>query len=88
MCLRCDEQRLWLACRKPELVALLDSSANFPAGPFASEEALDALQRLGLRSTISTATLLDSARSIAELATHDQEAAQARFDSLVPVISL
>jgi hypothetical protein len=64
-------------------VALLDSAANFPAGPFASEEALAALQRLGLRSTVSTATLLDSARSTAELAAHDQKAAQARFDCLL-----
>ncbi len=67
-----------LACRKPELVALLDSSSSFPAGPFASEEALASLQRVGLRSTVSTATLLDSARSVVELAARDQEAARAR----------
>ena len=60
-------------------MALLDSHSAFPSGPFASEEALAALQRLGLRTTVSTATLLDSARSIAELATKNQAAARARF---------
>ena len=60
-------------------MALLDSHSAFPSGPFASEEALAALQRLGLRTAVSTATLLDSARSIAELASQNQAAARARF---------
>lgn len=71
-----------MACRRLELVALLDGSESFPAGPFASEDALTALQRLGLRSTVSTATLLDSARSISELVSKDQAAAHARSEAL------
>ncbi len=57
---------------------LLDSHSAFPSGSFASEESLAALHRLGMRSTVSIATLLDSARSIAALACHNQAAARAR----------
>jgi hypothetical protein len=59
-------------------VALLDTNVSFPAGPFATEDALTALQRLGMRTTIGMSTLLDSARFIAELALRDQDAAHAR----------
>lgn len=75
-CLGCEDAP---GCSIPELVALLDSHSAFPSGPFASDEALAALQRLGLRTAVSTATLLDSARSIAEMATKNQAAARARF---------
>ncbi|BDA44284.1 probable Sacsin [Coccomyxa sp. Obi] len=74
--------------RIPELVALLDSHTAFPSAPFASEESLAALQRVGLRSTVSTATLLDSARSIAELASHSQAAARARGEVLLEYLEV
>ena len=64
--------------RQPELAALLDAETAFPAGPFSGEEALAALQRLGLRCQLSPSALLDAARFVAALARRDPDAAHAR----------
>ena len=74
---------MWRLCvartRQPELAALLDGEAAFfPAGPFAGEDALGALQRLGLRARVDPPALLGAARHVAELAPRDPGAAHAR----------
>ena len=72
--------------RQPELAALLDAETAFPVGLLASEEALAALQRLGLRSQIGPAALLGAARFVASLAKRDPDAAHARCRSLRPAV--
>ncbi|CDP11009.1 unnamed protein product [Coffea canephora] len=50
--------------RNEELYALLDDSESFPCGVFEESDVLDMLQSLGLKTTISTETILRSARQI------------------------
>ena len=62
----------------PELAALLDVETAFPAAPFDSEEALAALTRLGMRSSIGPDSILQSAWYIAELGLRDLDQAHDR----------
>ena len=56
------------AHRVPELTALLDPDVAFPSGAFvASDALLAALQQLGMRTSVTTTALLDSARFVARL---------------------
>ena len=64
--------------RIPELVALLDTSASFPAPPFSDDAVLELLKALGLRSTVTQAAVLDAAMSAERLAEIDTAGAAAQ----------
>ena len=53
--------------RVHELVELLDASASFPSAPFDDDAALDGLHRLGLRTTVTRAAVLDAAMAAERL---------------------
>ncbi|GAX84471.1 hypothetical protein CEUSTIGMA_g11891.t1 [Chlamydomonas eustigma] len=53
--------------RNPDLVALLDPEACFPADVFCEELILQALQQLGLRTQPGTDTVIEAARYIEKL---------------------
>ncbi len=75
--------------RNPELLAILDETVCFPSGLFAHDEGLlAALQVLGMRSTVTPETLLESARLVQTLAQCDQAAANARLAILWASIPL
>ncbi|KAL3502258.1 hypothetical protein ACH5RR_036707 [Cinchona calisaya] len=50
--------------RNEELYALLEDSESFPCGAFQEPGVLDMLQGLGLRTTVSTETIIQSARQV------------------------
>ena len=61
-----------IACRVPELVALLDPARSFPAASLAADAGLlGALQQLGMRSALSVQALLDSVHYIERLGATD-----------------
>lgn len=62
-------------CRSPELKSLLDGDSAFPSSPFDSKDVLASLQQLGLKTTASFQTLLESARHIVQLTGSQQAAA-------------
>ena len=66
------------AYRIPELIALLDADACFPTAPFDSEETLAALTRLGMKSSVGSESILQSAQYIAELGLQDTDQAHER----------
>jgi len=66
------------AYRIPELIALLDAEACFPTAPFDSEETLAALTRLGMKSSVGSESILQSAQYIAELGLQDTDQAHER----------
>ena len=72
-------KHLAVACRVPELVALLDGETSFPAGPFDNEDALVALTRLGMRASIAPESILQSAQYIAELGLQNPHLAHERY---------
>ncbi|CAI9097022.1 OLC1v1033309C2 [Oldenlandia corymbosa var. corymbosa] len=53
--------------RNEELYALLDDSESFPCGSFMESDVLDMLQGLGLRTTVSADTIIQSARRVEKL---------------------
>ena len=61
----------------PELAGLLDPAANFPTKPWTGL-ALAQLAPLGLRTKVTTETLLQAARHVEELAATDEPMAWAR----------
>ena len=63
--------------RVPELAGLLDPAANFPTTPWTGP-ALAQLAPLGLRTTVTTDTLLQAARHVEELTSADEPMAWAR----------
>lgn len=67
-----------VACRVPELVALLDGETSFPAGPFDSADALAALTRLGMKASTGPESILQSAHYIAELGLQNPDLAHKR----------
>ncbi|KAL2500792.1 zinc finger protein [Forsythia ovata] len=50
--------------RNEELFALLDDSDTFPCPPFKESGVLDKLQGLGLKTTVSIDTVIQSARHV------------------------
>ncbi|XP_027359772.1 sacsin [Abrus precatorius] len=58
-----------------ELNALLEDSDSFPAGAFQESEILDILRGLGLKTSVSPDTVLESARCIERLMHEDQQKA-------------
>ena len=70
-------------CRVPELAGLLDPAANFPTTPWTGP-ALAQLAPLGLRTSVTTDTLLQAARHVEELMVTDEPMAWARCNSPRP----
>ena len=68
----------------PELAGLLDPTANFPTTPWTGA-ALAQLAPLGLRTSVTTHTLLQAARHVEELATADEPMAWARCLCCSPI---
>lgn len=64
--------------RNEELYALLGGSENFPYGPFQESGILDMLQGLGLRTSVSPETVIQSARQVEQLMYEDQQSAYSR----------
>ncbi|XP_019420625.1 PREDICTED: sacsin isoform X1 [Lupinus angustifolius] len=64
--------------RNEELYALLEDSDSFPSGAFRESEILDSLRGLGLRTSVSPDTVLESARRIEHLMHVDQQKAYSR----------
>ena len=64
-----------MSCRSPELKSILDWDTAFPHSPYDSEVILASLQQLGLRTSASFGTLLESAQYIKQLAAKDETAA-------------
>ncbi|KAG9441938.1 hypothetical protein H6P81_017792 [Aristolochia fimbriata] len=64
--------------RNEELFALLEDSDSFPYNPFQEFGVLDMLQGLGLRTSVSPDTIIQSARQIESIMHTDQLKAQSR----------
>jgi sacsin len=64
--------------RNEELYALLEDSDCFPASGFQGSAILDMLQGLGLKTTVSPETILESARLVERLMHKDLEKAHSR----------
>ncbi len=64
--------------RSPELKSILDWDTAFPSSPYDSEPVLASLQQVGLQTSASFQTLLESARYTEHLATQDEAAAVQR----------
>ncbi|CAF2017384.1 unnamed protein product [Brassica napus] len=64
--------------RNEELYALLEDSDCFPGSAFQKSAILDMLQGLGLRTTVSPETILESARLVERLMNMDLEKAHSR----------
>ena len=64
--------------RNDELYALLEDSDSFPYGPFQESGILDMLLGLGLRTSVSPETVIQSARQVERLMHEDQQKANSR----------
>ncbi|KAM0910828.1 hypothetical protein ACQ4PT_013891 [Festuca glaucescens] len=74
--------------RVEELYALLQESDCFPSGLFENPEVLDMLLCLGLRTSVSTDTIIESARQIDSLVHKDQEKAHSRGKVLLSYLEI
>lgn len=61
--------------RNEEIYALLEDSDSFPSGVFRESETLDIMRGLGLKTSVSPDTVLESARCIEHLMHEDQQKA-------------
>ncbi|KAF7808226.1 sacsin isoform X2 [Senna tora] len=71
-----------------ELYALLENSDCFPSGPFQEYEILDILRGLGLRTSVSIDTVIESARRIEHLMHEDQQRAHSRGKVLLSYLEI
>ena len=71
-----------------EAEELLDGAEAFPCGGFADASVLGVLERLGMRSRVTRSAVLQSARSIQDLATSDGAAATRRARALLRYVDL
>ncbi|KAF2301861.1 hypothetical protein GH714_029947 [Hevea brasiliensis] len=74
--------------RNEELSALLDDSNNFPSGSFQEPDILDMLHSLGLRTSVSPETVLESARQVEQLMHEDQQKAHSRSKVLLSYLEV
>lgn len=74
--------------RNEELYALLDDSDSFPSGDFQESEVLDMLQSLGLRTTVSTETILESARQVERSMHSNQQDANSKGKVLLSYLEV
>ncbi|KAK4261932.1 hypothetical protein QN277_004866 [Acacia crassicarpa] len=71
-----------------ELFALLENSDCFPSGPFQESEILEILRGLGLRTSVSPETIVESARHIEHLMHEDQQRAYSRGKVLLSYLEV
>ncbi|KAI9084975.1 hypothetical protein K1719_032967 [Acacia pycnantha] len=71
-----------------ELFALLENSDFFPSGPFRESEILEILRGLGLRTSVSPETVIESARHIEHLMHEDQQRAYSRGKVLLSYLEV
>lgn len=74
--------------RNEELYALLEDCDSFPYGAFQEFGILDILQGLGLRTTVSTETVIQSARRVEKLMHTDPETAHSRGEVLLSYLEV
>ncbi|XP_038718957.1 sacsin isoform X2 [Tripterygium wilfordii] len=74
--------------RYEELCALLEDSDSFPSGVFEESGVLDMLQGLGLRTSVSPETVIESARQIERLMHEDQQKAHSRGKVLLSYLEV
>ncbi|KAM3391279.1 hypothetical protein ACQJBY_012755 [Aegilops geniculata] len=74
--------------RVEELYALLQESDCFPNGLFQNPDVLDMLLCLGLRTSVSTDTIIESARQIDSFVRKDQEKAHSRGKLLLSYLEI
>ncbi|KAG8376019.1 hypothetical protein BUALT_Bualt09G0019400 [Buddleja alternifolia] len=74
--------------RNEELCALLEDSDSFPYGAFQESGVLDMLQGLGLKTTVSVETVLQSARHVEQLMHENQEKAHSRGKVLLSYVEV
>lgn len=74
--------------RNEELSALLDDSDNFPSGAFQEPDILDVLHSLGLRTSVSPETVLESARQVEQLMHEDKKKAHSRGKVLLSYLEV
>lgn len=74
--------------RNEELYALLEDCDSFPYGAFQEPGILDILQGLGLRTTVSTETVIQSARRVEKLMHTDPETAHSRGKVLLSYLEV
>ncbi|XP_031090600.1 sacsin isoform X2 [Ipomoea triloba] len=74
--------------RNEELFSLLEDSDCFPSGAFNDDDVLDMLKGLGLRSTVSTETIIESAQQVELLMQKNQEMAQSRGKVLLSYLEV
>ncbi|XP_024933308.3 uncharacterized protein LOC107406217 isoform X3 [Ziziphus jujuba] len=74
--------------RNEELFALLEASDSFPCGPFQESSILDMLHGLGLRTSVTPETVIQSARQVEQLMHEDQEKAYLRGKVLLSYLEV
>ncbi|CAH9144035.1 unnamed protein product [Cuscuta epithymum] len=74
--------------RNEELYSLLQDSDSFPSGAFNDFDALEMLKGLGLRTTVSTEALIQSAQEVELLMHRNQEVAQSRGKVLLSYLEV
>lgn len=74
--------------RNEELWALLEESDSFPCGAFQEPNILDMLHGLGLKTTASPETVIESARQVEQLMHEDQQKAHSRGKVLLSYLEV
>ncbi|GLT87071.1 hypothetical protein SLE2022_051720 [Rubroshorea leprosula] len=74
--------------RNEELYALLDDSHSFPSGSFQDPAVLDMLLGVGLRTSVTPETVIESARQVEKLMHEDQEKAHSRGKILLSYLEV
>eukprot|EP00257_Ricinus_communis_P020409 XP_015579634.1 sacsin isoform X1 [Ricinus communis] len=74
--------------RNEELCALLDDFDGFPSGVFQEPDILDMLHALGLRTSVSPETVIESARQVEKLMHEDQQKAHSRGKVLISYLEV
>ncbi|KAK6931871.1 hypothetical protein RJ641_003664 [Dillenia turbinata] len=74
--------------RNEELYALLEDSDNFPSGVFQESYILEMLQSLGLKTSVTPETIIQSARHVERLMHEDQEKAHLRGKVLLSYLEV
>ncbi|KAK8486465.1 hypothetical protein V6N11_045126 [Hibiscus sabdariffa] len=74
--------------RNEELYALLEDSDCFPSGPFQESVILDMLHGLGLRTSVTPETVIESAQQVERIMHEDQEKAHSRGKILLSYLEV
>ncbi|CAB4295974.1 unnamed protein product [Prunus armeniaca] len=74
--------------RNEELYALLEDSDSFPCGPFQEPGILDMLHGLGLKTSVTPETVIQSARQVERLMHEDQQKSQLKGKVLLSYLEV